>query len=73
MSKLSPLIIFIATTLLVSFMLTSAARPNPTYDVPRNVEDVGCEGLGVEACLEKTTLNAHTDYIYTQPLPPHKP
>lgn len=36
-------------------------------------EEAGCEGVREEACLEKTTANAHTDYIYTQPHPPTRP
>uniref|UniRef100_A0A7N0THX5 Phytosulfokine n=1 Tax=Kalanchoe fedtschenkoi TaxID=63787 RepID=A0A7N0THX5_KALFE len=79
MPKLSPLTIFVAT-LLISAAITSAARPSPTFDdveskaVEVLSDDVGCEGLGVEACLEKETSNAHTDYIYTQrqPKPPQK-
>ncbi|URD71947.1 Phytosulfokine precursor protein (PSK) [Musa troglodytarum] len=28
--------------------------------------DEGCRGVGVEECLMRRTLAAHTDYIYTQ-------
>ncbi|CAM8977578.1 unnamed protein product [Rhodiola kirilowii] len=79
MAKLSPVILFIAA-LLVSTIFISNARPSPTYDESfeqQNVEvlseDVGCEGLSEDACLEKSTSNAHIDYIYTQHLRPHKP
>ncbi|XP_018813551.1 phytosulfokines 3-like [Juglans regia] len=30
------------------------------------VDESSCEGLGEEECLERRTLAAHLDYIYTQ-------
>ncbi|KAL5558697.1 hypothetical protein UlMin_034908 [Ulmus minor] len=66
--------------LLLSFALAFAARPEPALSthLPLNsqkseivgenmldVEDV-CNGIGTDDCLERRTLMAHTDYIYTQ-------
>uniref|UniRef100_A0A2N9EB33 Phytosulfokine n=1 Tax=Fagus sylvatica TaxID=28930 RepID=A0A2N9EB33_FAGSY len=81
MSKLSTLF---TITLLLSLVLTYAARPEPTLagdslvstshgDVEaENIEvDENCEGVeGKEECLMRRTLAAHLDYIYTQK---HKP
>lgn len=30
------------------------------------VEEISCGGVSEEDCLERRTLLAHTDYIYTQ-------
>ncbi|KAK7840937.1 phytosulfokines 3 [Quercus suber] len=76
----------ICIALLLFFTLTYAtARPEPTFSdatpIKINnqrvdaelekvmVEDL-CEGVGKEECLERRTLAAHLDYIYTQK---HKP
>ncbi|MBA0747259.1 hypothetical protein Gogos_004187 [Gossypium gossypioides] len=75
MSKLCSL--FIAA-LLFNFMLSYAARPEPTLFLTQHggVEaekvdaDENCEGIGKEECLMRRTLAAHVDYIYTQN---HKP
>nr|AIS76460.1 phytosulfokine-alpha precursor 3 [Lotus japonicus] len=75
MSKLATLFTF---SLLLSFTLTFA-RPTPDLefkgasslyeDFAANKED--CEGVeGTEECLQRRTLAAHLDYIYTQK---HKP
>ncbi|CAK7330225.1 unnamed protein product [Dovyalis caffra] len=74
----------IIAVLLLSFTLTYAARPEPTFaDVTpmdnlhgdnAEVETVqmeeSCEGVGEEECLMRRTLTAQIDYIYTQK---HKP
>uniref|UniRef100_A0A7N1A3A5 Phytosulfokine n=1 Tax=Kalanchoe fedtschenkoi TaxID=63787 RepID=A0A7N1A3A5_KALFE len=74
MAKLSSLFIFIAALLLISAAITSATRPlHEDSAVEVLSEEVGCEGLGAEECLEKTASNAHTDYIYTQGHPPQSP
>ncbi|KAG2704776.1 hypothetical protein I3843_05G020700 [Carya illinoinensis] len=81
-SKVSTLCLVAA--LLLFYTLTSAtARPEPTFaDIPslktqhRDAElgkvmvEETCEGAGEEECLERRTLAAHIDYIYTQK---HKP
>ncbi|XWS14816.1 hypothetical protein CRYUN_Cryun35bG0041000 [Craigia yunnanensis] len=75
MSKLCTL--FIAA-LLLNFMISYAARPEPAFPLTQNevVEaekvdiDENCQGVGKEECLMRRTLAAHVDYIYTQK---HKP
>ncbi|GMY17458.1 phytosulfokines 3-like [Fagus crenata] len=74
MSKLNTLF---TITLLLSLVLTYAARPEPTLAGDSNVRtshgdveadnieaDENCEGLGEEECLMRKTLGAHVDYIY---------
>ncbi|GMJ15272.1 phytosulfokine 4 precursor [Hibiscus trionum] len=66
MSKLCTL--FIAA-LVFSFMLSNAARPDPTFALTQHegVEaDENCQGVAEEECLMRRTLAAHVDYIYTQ-------
>ncbi|XP_018857972.1 phytosulfokines-like [Juglans regia] len=66
-------------TLLLSYSLNFAtARPEPTFsditpmktqhrdDQLEKVMEERCEGAGQEDCLERRTLAAHIDYIYTQ-------
>ncbi|XP_018810221.2 phytosulfokines 5-like [Juglans regia] len=80
-SKVSTLCVVAA---LLFYTLTYAtARPEPTFaDIlplktqhgdaelgKVKVEEI-CEGAGEEECLERRTLAAHIDYIYTQK---HKP
>lgn len=75
MSKLFTL--FIAA-LLLNFMLSYAARPQPAFPFTQHegVEsekvdiDESCEGVGKEECLMSKALAAHVDYIYSQK---HKP
>jgi hypothetical protein len=38
--------------------------------VEKVMEEESCEGVGEEECLQRRTLAAHLDYIYTQK---HKP
>nr|XP_009631904.1 phytosulfokines 3-like [Nicotiana tomentosiformis]XP_016476260.1 PREDICTED: phytosulfokines 3-like [Nicotiana tabacum] len=79
MSKASASFFFII--LLLSFTLSYAARPEPTFheatlnnniqnqDVvePKQVgKEENCKGIKEEECLERRTLAAHLDYIYTQ-------
>ncbi|KAK9988705.1 hypothetical protein SO802_028944 [Lithocarpus litseifolius] len=82
-SKLSTICM---VALLLFFTLTNAtARPEPTVSdatpIKINTQHVDaelekvmvedlCEGVGKEECLERRTLAAHLDYIYTQK---HKP
>ncbi|KAL4615171.1 hypothetical protein ACB092_07G105400 [Castanea dentata] len=80
-SKLSTICM---VALLLFFTLTYAtARPEPTFSdaTPINTQHVDaelekvmvedlCVGVGKEECLERRTLAAHLDYIYTQK---HKP
>ncbi|XP_021284857.1 phytosulfokines [Herrania umbratica] len=69
--------LFIAA-LLINFMLSYAARPEPALPLTHHEEveaekveiDENCEGAGKEECLMRRTLAAHVDYIYTQN---HKP
>ncbi|POO03718.1 Phytosulfokine [Trema orientale] len=70
--------------LLLSFVLASTARPDPSFPDTTFLktqhnneaekiaaeEDLTCEGVGTEECLTRRTLAAHLDYIYTQE---HKP
>ncbi|XP_059448163.1 phytosulfokines-like [Corylus avellana] len=70
--------------LLLLYTLTSAtARPEPVFsgitpmktqhgdvEVEKAMEEESCEGVGEEECLNRRTLAAHLDYIYTQK---HKP
>jgi hypothetical protein len=39
-------------------------------ELEKVMEEENCEGVGKEECLERRTLAAHLDYIYTQK---HKP
>ncbi|ONK64847.1 uncharacterized protein A4U43_C07F30600 [Asparagus officinalis] len=62
--------------LLLSVSLSQAARPlkpvdakSDHHEIVENVDEA-CEGVEEEDCLMRRTLNAHTDYIYTQD---HKP
>ncbi|XP_019239598.1 PREDICTED: phytosulfokines-like isoform X2 [Nicotiana attenuata] len=79
MSKASASFFFII--LLLSVALSYAARPEPTFheatlsnniqnqDVvePKQVgKEESCKGVKEEECLERRTLAAHLDYIYTQ-------
>ncbi|KAH7836094.1 hypothetical protein Vadar_032635 [Vaccinium darrowii] len=71
MSKVST---FCMIALLLCFVLTCTARPEPSFRdaAPMktqhgDVEVEGdCEGVGEEDCLMRRTLAAHVDYIYTQ-------
>ncbi|GMY38776.1 phytosulfokines 5-like [Fagus crenata] len=71
--------------LLLFYTLTYAtARPDPGFsdattplntqhgdaELEKVMEEENCEGVGKEECLERRTLAAHLDYIYTQK---HKP
>ncbi|KAE8008162.1 hypothetical protein FH972_004702 [Carpinus fangiana] len=70
--------------LLLLYTLASAtARPEPVFSdttpmktqhgdaqVEKVMEEESCEGVGEEECLQRRTLAAHLDYIYTQK---HKP
>ncbi|XVF64213.1 hypothetical protein PTKIN_Ptkin09bG0150100 [Pterospermum kingtungense] len=76
MAKLCTLLI---AALLVNFVLSYAARPQPALPLIQHEEiegeklvdiDENCEGVGKENCLMRRTLAAHVDYIYTQN---HKP
>ncbi|XP_049357627.1 phytosulfokines 3 [Solanum verrucosum] len=78
MSKASASFFFII--LLLCFALSYAARPQPLFheatlnniqqqDVvePKEVgKEESCKGVKEEECLERRTLAAHLDYIYTQ-------
>ncbi|CAN4079809.1 unnamed protein product [Withania somnifera] len=68
---------FFFIILLLSFTLSYAARPQPIFhDVAtlNNIQhqdvvepkQVGKEESCEEECLERRTLTAHLDYIYTQ-------
>ncbi|XP_057784414.1 phytosulfokines 3-like [Salvia miltiorrhiza] len=62
--------------LLLLFSLSSAARRAPTanesVEATNKVTEEGtqvedsCKGISEDECLMRRTLNAHTDYIYTQ-------
>ncbi|XP_041003448.1 putative phytosulfokines 4 [Juglans microcarpa x Juglans regia] len=81
MAKVSTGLLMIAL-LLCSSTLTYASRPEPGFAdaTPANthhghfaeaehlhtLDGSSCEGLGEEECLERRTLAAHLDYIYTQ-------
>ncbi|KAI4327320.1 hypothetical protein L6164_019796 [Bauhinia variegata] len=59
--------------LLLCFMFTDAARPQPSYIQHEVVEtehaeavNESCDGVAEEECLMRRTLAAHLDYIYTQ-------
>ncbi|XP_022768624.1 phytosulfokines-like [Durio zibethinus] len=75
MSKLST---FFIAALLLNFMLSYAARPEPAlpltqhkgFEAEKVDVDENCEGVGKDECLMRRTLAAHVDYIYTQH---HKP
>ncbi|KAL9464138.1 hypothetical protein AB3S75_001856 [Citrus x aurantiifolia] len=80
MAKVKVATLFIIVLLLVS-TLTYAARPAPAFEnnhSPANTQqgmdavggDDNCDGEGEEDCLNRRTLAAHLDYIYTQK---HKP
>ncbi|XP_060194364.1 phytosulfokines [Lycium barbarum] len=78
MSKATASFFFII--LLLCFTLSYAARPQPIFheanlnkfqhqDVvePKQVgKEESCVGVKEEECLERRTLAAHLDYIYTQ-------
>ncbi|XP_057449654.1 phytosulfokines-like [Lotus japonicus] len=70
MSKIKGTALFF-TILFLCYMLTQSARPEPDYNKESlDVEEVdrSCEGITEEEeeCLNKKTLAAHIDYIYTQ-------
>ncbi|OMO50939.1 Phytosulfokine [Corchorus capsularis] len=75
MSKLCTLLI---AAFLLNFMLSYAARPEPTLAITQQKEveaekvdiEENCDGVGTEECLMRRTLAASLDYIYTQE---HKP
>ncbi|KAJ0961088.1 hypothetical protein J5N97_000989 [Dioscorea zingiberensis] len=72
MSKNSTAIVFMS--LLLFFSFSQAIRHDPSFqskDVENLSNSQGCEGLGEDECLERRTLVAHTDYIYTQNKPHH--
>ncbi|KAJ7952723.1 Phytosulfokines 3-like [Quillaja saponaria] len=67
--------------LLLCFTLSYAARPEPALpqhtvakdrhgdieaEMPVEMMNESCEGVGEEECLMRRTLAAHLDYIYTQ-------
>ncbi|XP_021893542.1 phytosulfokines 3-like [Carica papaya] len=61
--------------LLIFFVLTHAARPDSGFSsVTKPIEvsnkdndaEENCDGIGEDECLLRRTLEAHTDYIYTQ-------
>ncbi|KAF3963990.1 hypothetical protein ACB098_02G148800 [Castanea mollissima] len=74
--------LFMLSLVLCSTTLTYAARPEPKSDVDettsqhqvvgaRNslealIESCHMHGLSEDECLERRTLSAHLDYIYTQ-------
>ncbi|KAG6517467.1 phytosulfokines-like [Zingiber officinale] len=71
MSKSTALLLLIALLLFAS--LAEAARHEPAD--PANAQqqvgeseeiEEGCEQVGEDECLMRRTLEAHTDYIYTQ-------
>ncbi|KAM0951556.1 putative phytosulfokine [Dioscorea sansibarensis] len=66
-------IVFMA--LLLFFSFSQAIRHDPSVikeDVEKSLAyGKGCEGVEAEECLERRTLVAHTDYIYTQKEPHH--
>ncbi|XP_010429227.1 PREDICTED: phytosulfokines-like [Camelina sativa] len=65
MSKIN---ILVVGALLLSFMvIASVARPDSTLQNKSIEMEKKCE---TEKCLMKSTLDAHLDYIYTQPTPP---
>ncbi|KAJ8506703.1 hypothetical protein OPV22_007589 [Ensete ventricosum] len=67
----------VIVALLLFLSLAHAGRPEPAALERADVQGVagkesekvaveGCEGIGKEECLKRSTLAAHTDYIYTQ-------
>ncbi|XVF36451.1 hypothetical protein REPUB_Repub19eG0059700 [Reevesia pubescens] len=75
---MSKLWTFFFAVLLLNFMLSYAARPEPGFPLTQyeGIEaekvdiDENCKDVGKEECLMRRTLAAHVDYIYTQN---HKP
>ncbi|CAN8283957.1 unnamed protein product [Cochlearia groenlandica] len=65
MSK-SNILIVSAILLINLFVFTSMARPDPTLHSKSTEIKKKCS---TEECLMKTMLDAHIDYIYTQPSP----
>ncbi|KAM7516431.1 hypothetical protein LguiA_006014 [Lonicera macranthoides] len=77
MSKVTSLFI---VALILCFTLSCASRPHPEFHeaTPLKTQNKGveteqvermdesCEGIGEEECLNRRTLVAHLDYIYTQ-------
>ena len=84
MSKASASFFFVI--LLLCFALSYAARPHPLFheatlnniqnqDVVETKQvrkEESCKGVKEEECLERRTLAAHLDYIYTQNQNPWK-
>ncbi|KAK7852953.1 phytosulfokines 3 [Quercus suber] len=72
--------LFMLSLVLCSTTLTYAARPGPKsnidettsqHEAARNslealIESCHLHGLSEDECLERRTLAAHLDYIYTQ-------
>ncbi|KAB1207383.1 Phytosulfokines 3 [Morella rubra] len=71
--------------LLLFYTLTYAnARPEPTFSdinpattkqrdaeqLHKGMVEESCEGAGEDECLERRTLAAHLDYLYTQKTKP---
>ncbi|XP_042500716.1 phytosulfokines 3-like [Macadamia integrifolia] len=78
-------LIVLVVALLLFASLTYAARPDsvlPNHNSPVETKNVdpeannaahevdSCKGLGEEECLMTRSLDAHTDYIYTQDINP---
>ncbi|XP_043708986.1 phytosulfokines-like [Telopea speciosissima] len=74
--KTTTLVLVVALLLFAS--LAYAARPesfllnnSPVKTKYASSEEVdSCDGVGEEECLMRRSLNAHTDYIYTQDIKP---
>ncbi|KAM3286085.1 phytosulfokine 3 [Capsicum chacoense] len=79
MSKASASLFFII--LLLCFTMSYAARPEPLFHQVTTLNNIqhqdvveakqvdkeeSCKGVEEEECLERRTLAAHLDYIYTQ-------
>ncbi|KAH7660949.1 Phytosulfokine protein [Dioscorea alata] len=65
-------IVFMALLLFFSFSQAIRHDPSLKEDVEKSLAyGKGCEGVEEEECLERRTLVAHTDYIYTQKEPHH--
>ncbi|XP_042495740.1 phytosulfokines-like [Macadamia integrifolia] len=79
MSKTSITTLFLVALILFASLTCTAARPDPALPndslvktkhanpVAKNADELeSCDGIGKEECLMRRSLNAHTDYIYTQ-------
>ncbi|XP_043712994.1 phytosulfokines 3-like [Telopea speciosissima] len=83
MSKVTITTLFLVSLLLCA-SLTCNARPEPAAlpndssvktkhadSKAKKAEEIeSCDGIGEDECLMRRSLNAHTDYIYTQDVNP---